>query len=80
MLDLAEFGKVPGRDKGDRLAALTCPAGPADPVDIIFNVLRDIEVDHHINILHVNPAGCNIRSNQDIDLPLTKPAHHPVTL
>ena len=72
--------KSRGATKVTALPLLPARPVPADPVDIIFNILRDIEVDHHIDVVHVNPAGSDIGCNQDIDLSLAEPAHHPVAL
>jgi hypothetical protein len=52
-------------DKGDRRTVRLGARGTADPVDIVFTVVRDVVVDHHFYVVYIDPAGEDIGSDQD---------------
>jgi len=37
-------------------------------MDVIFRAIRQIVIHHVADIGHVNPAGCNIRRDENSDL------------
>ena len=77
LTDLANFPAV-GKGKGSALSAGT--AGSADTVHIIFDVLRNVVIDNRLHIVHVNPSGCHIRSDQNAGSAVTETVHGHITL
>jgi len=54
--------------KADRGAGRAGPAGTADPVHVIFRIMRQCKIDDMVHTLDVNTASGHIRCNQDPDL------------
>jgi hypothetical protein len=44
------------------------PGCPSNTMDIILRTIRQIVIHHMADIGHVNPAGCNIRRDENSDL------------
>ena len=47
----------------DGSAGLARPGSPADPMNIIFGILRQIIVNHMADIFNMNAAGGHIGGN-----------------
>ena len=47
---------------------------------IVLNILRNVVVEHHINVINIDAAGCNVRRNQHINRPTAETRHHPIAL
>ena len=56
-----------GCHKTERIAYCLGPACPADPMDIILRMEREIIVDHMRNAVHINAPCCNVGCNQHTD-------------
>jgi hypothetical protein len=48
------------------------PGCPSNTVNIVLRTIRQIVIHHMTNIRHVNPAGCDIRRDENSDLPSFK--------
>src|SRR6202034_1537711 len=60
IFDRLEFILFLFADKGDRGTVSLSTRGSADPVNIVFTVVRDVIVDHHFDVVDINPAGKDI--------------------
>src|SRR2546427_11217427 len=49
-------------------------------MEIEEGVLRDIEVNHAVDLSYVNPPAGHVRRHQDIGIPLPEGAHRVVSL
>ena len=56
-------------DEADRIAHRVGPPGPADAMDVIFSVHREIEIHHVRNPVDINPARGDIGRHQNADRP-----------
>jgi len=45
------------------------PGGPSNPMNIVLRAIRQIIIHHVADICHINPACCDIRRNENSDLP-----------
>ena len=79
-LDLTDLVDLPavGKSKGSALSAGT--AGSADTVHIVLNILWNIVIDDSFHIIHINPSGCHIRSDQNAGSAVTETVHGHITL
>src|SRR3712207_2693986 len=66
-LDRAPEPAVLGSHERERLALAPRPARAADPVRVLLQSLRQVEVDHVRDMRDVDPAGRDVRRH-----------HHPV--
>ncbi len=67
-LDAAQQVGLVDADEADRVARGPCPPGPADAVDVVLGVPRQLEVDDVGQVLDVEPAGRDVGRHQDPDL------------
>jgi hypothetical protein len=67
-LDTAQEVRLVDGHEADRLARRAGPAGPADPVDVVLRVPRQLEVHDVGQVLDVEPAGGDVRRDEDADL------------
>lgn len=58
---------VLGRHKTEGVANGLGAAGPANPVDVVLGVWREIVVDHMRNAVHIDAAGGNVGGDQNPD-------------
>jgi len=72
-LDAAQELRLVHRDEGDGLARRTGPAGPADAVDVVLRVPRQLEVNHVRQILDVEAAGGDVGRDEDADVAVLEP-------
>ena len=79
-LDLADLTDLPtvGKGKGSALSSGT--PGSADTVHVILNILWNVIVDDRFHIIHINPSGCHIGSDQDAGAAVTETVHRHITL
>ena len=47
--------------------------GTADSMHVVLNCVRQVVVDHPLNVGHVDPAGRDVRGHQDAVAAATKP-------
>ena len=55
-------------------------SGSADPVHIIFNVLRHVIVVNGFHVVDVDASGRHVRGDQDPGPAAPKQVHHRITL
>ena len=67
-LDAAQQVHLVHAHERDRLAGQARPAGPADAMDVVLRVPRELEVDDDRQVLDVEPAGSDVGRDQDADL------------
>ena len=79
-LDLPDPIQLPSRCKSKGTSCLSGTACSSDPVDIIFNILRDIIIDNHLYILHINTSSRHIGGNQNIGTSVSESSHSHITL
>ena len=58
----------------------TCTSRSADPVYIVFVVLRNVVVENGFHIINVDSARRHIGRNKDLGLAAAESLHHAVTL
>jgi hypothetical protein len=63
---------APG-DERDGLAALARAAGPANPMDVIFAVVRQVVIKD--DLVHIQSARHDIGSDDELHFPFAEPAH-----
>lgn len=51
-------------DKGDGHTVGLGTCGPADAMDIVFAIIGDVVIDHHLDIVDIDTPGKNIGSNE----------------
>ena len=61
-----------GCDEADRMTHRLCPAGPADAMDVILGVRREIKIDDVSDAFNVNAPGGNIRCHKHAGLSILK--------
>ena len=54
--------------QADGLARGTGPTGPADPMDVVLRVPRELEVDDDRQVLDIETAGRDVRGDEDPDI------------
>mmetsp|Transcript_18965 Transcript_18965/g.49235 ORF Transcript_18965/g.49235 Transcript_18965/m.49235 type:complete len:268 (-) Transcript_18965:1055-1858(-) len=59
---------VVGGQVGDGLSLVPDAPGSADPVDVRIDILREVVVHDERDVFDVEPSGCNIRRDEDVDL------------
>ena len=65
-LDLEKLLDIILGDKSDCLAGLPGPGSPADPVDVVLGTLRNVIVDHDVNVGDVQASGCDLSGDEDV--------------
>ena len=65
-LDAAKVAFVFGRDERDRLAGRFHPRGPPDPMHVVGRDGRHVVVDHVGDPFDVDPAGRDVRRDEDL--------------
>src|SRR3989442_3044592 len=80
LFDPGEILELFRRDEGVSLPRVTRPSGPSDSMDIEEGVMRDIDVNHAVDLSYVNPPAGHVRRHQDIRVPLPECAHRVVSL
>ena len=80
ILDLLEEPGVTRQHKVDGCSFPTEPTGAADSVDVVFLLLRQLEVDHEADLLHVDAAGEHVRRDQDAHGSRSELLHHDFSL
>ena len=77
-LDVADLKQLAARHQRNRLAALARAPGAPDAVDVIFHVVRQIVVEHHLHVVHVNAARGDVRGHEKFQAGLAELVHHAV--
>ena len=77
-LDLPDTENLFSADKGKGASRLTRTAGSADPVHIIFIVLGQVIINDHLHIIHIDPPGSHIRSNENIRTSVPESPHRHI--
>ena len=67
-LDAAQQVDLVDADQADRLAHRARPAGPADAMDVVLRVPRQLEVDDDREVLDIETACRDIGRHEDPDL------------
>src|SRR5437870_9342224 len=80
LFDPCEILKLFRRDEGVCLPRVSRPSGPPDSMEIEEGILRNIEVNHAIDLSYVNPPAGYVGRHQDIRVPLPEGAHRVVSL
>ena len=78
-LDLAPFASVLGRQKRDRLAAATHPAGASDSMREPLGRFRELVVDDGVHVLHVETPRGHVGRQQDRHATGSEISHDPLT-
>ena len=68
--DLIHADAVPEADKREADTGTLCSAGSSDPVNIILLLIRQVVIEHGLNIVHINSAGCHVCSDKDFEFAL----------
>ena len=55
-------------------------ARPPDAVDIVFVFVRQVVVEHRLDIVHVNAARRDVGRDEDLKFALAEARHHAVAL
>lgn len=71
-LDLYDILLVLFSDEVDGEADLSEPAAAADPVQVDAALRGKVEVDDHVDCLHVDAAGYQIGTDEGLELPLSE--------
>ncbi len=66
-LDVLEPVNFAAGDKCHRLAAAACATRPADPMDVIFAIVRQVVVEDYFDVVDVEPARSHICRDEDLD-------------
>ncbi len=64
ILDISELAHFRGKDKGKGISRFAHACRPADPVNIILIVARDVIIDNRFDTPYINTACCNIGGDQ----------------
>ena len=75
-----EFVDLLARHKRERPARTARATRPSDPVGVILRVIGQVEVEHHLKVVHVEPARRHVGRDQEFELPLAEFLHHPRAL
>src|SRR3954468_18813036 len=76
-LDAAEQVDLVDADERDGLTRSAGPTGPADPVDVVLRVPRELEVDDDRQVLDVEAARRDVGRDEDSDLTGLEPLERP---
>jgi len=58
--------------KAGGVAIRASARGTADSMHVVLDGVRQVVVDHSLNVGHVDPASCDVRGNQDAIAAATK--------
>jgi len=72
-LDRREVLLLFGRHERERVTGRLGPRRPPDPMDVVLGQVRDVEVHHVLELLHVDPAGHDVRRHQAAIAPRLEP-------
>jgi len=75
----AHIRRVRLREQGERGSSGPCPTCTTDPMDVVFQILRDVVIHHVVELLDIKPALCNIRCHEDVGPPRLEICQDPVS-
>ena len=78
--DVPDAEPVARRHEGESGAVAFSPAGASNAVEVIFVFVGDIVIEHRLYVVDVDPPGCHVGGDQDLELALPESFHHPVAL
>ena len=75
LLDFREVAHFTWRDQRDAHARTFRAGGPSDAVHVILFIWWHIIIDDHFDIVDVNASTHHVRGHQNVNFPVSKPAH-----
>ena len=78
VLDVAELAVFARLDERDGGAFAAGSPGPADAMDVLIGVRRDVVVDDVRDVVDVQPASRDVGRDEDVQGAVAEAAHHPV--
>ena len=79
-LEAAEFAEVLAGDEGDRGTSCERAASTADTVDVIFELVREVEIDDVRDAVDVDAARGDVSRDQDPDFAVLESLQGTLTL
>lgn len=67
-------------EEGDCDSSRTCSSCPPNAVNIIFKCLREVEVDHVRDVLHINASTRDVCCDEHFTLSILEPLHDSFSL
>jgi hypothetical protein len=77
--DCGELAALLGSSECNGVTCPTGPGGTADPVDVVFRHVGQVEVDHMADIVDVKPSCGDVSRDEGIDIAPTKTSEGPGT-
>ena len=74
-LDSVELALLLLVDKRNGRAGRRGPGRPADAVNVVLGVVRNVEINYRADVLDVDPARHDVRSHQHVDLAVFEVEH-----
>ena len=76
LLEVLDLVDVASAHEGRRHTLAPGAAGTADPVDVVLGIVRQVIVDHHLQMVDVDAAGGHIGGDEELKLRVLELVHH----
>ena len=76
--DVLHLVDLAARDERDRPSAAARAAGAPDAVDVIVAVVRQVVIEDHLDVVHVEPARGHVGRDEELEPALAELGDHPL--
>ena len=77
-LDRLDAVNVSSVDEGDGFTGTARATGPADAVDVVLGILRQLVVEDDIDVVHIDTPRSHVGGDEDLDGPLAEEPQNPL--
>ena len=79
-LNVAQFVYIASYNKTECDTLTTCTTGTTDSMYIVLLVLRNVVVEHCLDIVDIDSSRCHIGCDKNLGATISETVHHAVTL
>ena len=79
-LDVVDLKHLASGDERNRASTAAGAAGAADAMHVIFHVVRQIVIEHHLDVVDVDAARGDVGGDEKFQAGLAELVHHAVAL
>ena len=77
-LDVPDDKDFSATGEGDANSAASGASRAPDAMNVVFRVVGEIKIEHHLDVVDIDTAGRHIGGHQEAQATRAKLAHHPV--